>query len=433
MPSSNSRKERWWTTENSDDSHGLSDCRFTGNGSVTAVRIRRQAGESLVAIFLRGDSMEVFMKRNSVLCSVLLATLMSADQGMAQPPDPGKSSDRETGRLIIWGRERDGLQAGAYLISSTGWLQPSDPIVVQFVLRNVSDEQKTVIVQSLSDTHPVLGEDNRIELNILGSSQQKTQHVLKPDEVLNRRSYRVVVSTEGLPPGKYNVTSNVAFWLSGESDPNSGSGLSHGLPIAIPIGDESSWQQPVAAEVLKPTDGIHWGKPVGGLVVGMKLKDGEKSYSNDATLSGDLFAKNVSAAPIDFEYEIPGAADWNMSVTTAAGESVMLDSVWYSGLRARITRRLKLAANESARLTGIPSEVTVSGLPAESLENHPIESPGIRILAEKTEFQPGDLPRLITSHGKYHWSANLTIRQPSVTDLTMVIGSSEVPFEVSAD
>ena len=373
---------------------------------------------------------------DSILCRytlLILLTLAATSRCVAQEAEPAPVSKGNNESLITWGRERDGLQAGAYLLSSTGWLQPGDPIVVQFVLRNVSDTETTVIIQSLHETHPILGEDNRIALNILGSSQEKTQYVLKPGEVLNRRGHRVVVSTEGLASGQYSVDANVAFWMSKANEPNSASGLGHGLPISVAIGDKATWPQPFVAEPLNSTEGIHWGKPVGGMIVGMRLRHGDKPLGNDATLTGDLFAKNVSTAPIEFEYEIPAATDWNMSVKSAGDESVMLDSVWYSGTRIRRTRKATLAPLEEMQLTGIPSDVAVELLDKESSENRMIESPAIRILAEKTEFKYGDLPRLITGHGKYRWAAYITVHQTAVTDMDMVIGTSDVPFEVAAD
>ena len=165
----------------------------------------------------------------------------------------------------------------------------------------------------------------------------------------------------------------------------------------------------------------------------MRLRNGDKPLANDATLTGDLFAKNVSAAPIEFEYEIPAATDWNMSVESAEGESVRLDSVRYSGMRVRRTRKVTLAPSAVTQLTGIPSDVAAEVLDKESSENCTIESPAIRILAEKTEFKHGDLPRLITGPGKYRWAAYVTVHQTAVTDLDMVIATSDIPFEVAAD
>lgn len=363
----------------------------------------------------------------------ILLMLAITSQCVAQVKEPAAVANGENDSLIIWGRERDGLQAGAYLLSSTGWLQPGDPIVVQFVLRNVSDTETTVIIQSSHESHPVLGENNRIALNILGRSQEKTQYVLKPGEVINRRGHRVVVSTAGLAPGQYNVDANVAFWMSKANEPNSASGLGHGRPISVPIGDKATWPQPFVDEPLNPTERIRWGKPVGGLIIGMRLENGDKPLANDATLTGDLFAKNVSAASIEFEYEIPDATDWNMSVQSAEGETVRLDSVWYSGFRVRRARKVTLAPQAITQLTGIPNDVAVEDLDKESIQNHKIESPAIRILAEKTEFKYGDLPRLITGHGKYRWATYVTVRQPAVTDLDMVIGVSDIPFDVAAD
>jgi hypothetical protein len=94
---------------------------------------------------------------------------------------------------------------------------------------------------------------------------------------------------------------------------------------------------------------------------------------------------------------------------------------------------MTLAPSAMTQLTGIPSGVVAEGLDKGTSENGIIESPAIRILAEKTEFKYGDLPRLITRHGKYRWAAYVTVHQTAVTDLDMVIGTSDVPFAVAAD
>ena len=115
------------------------------------------------------------MRKNpgSKLCRCTLFILLTlAATGLcgAQEAETAPVSKGDNASMILWGRERDGLQAGAYLLNSTGWLQSGDPIVVQFVLRNISDSETTVIIQSFHDTHPILGENNRMNQTQLRAS-----------------------------------------------------------------------------------------------------------------------------------------------------------------------------------------------------------------------------------------------------------------------
>ncbi len=72
--------------------------------------------------------------------------------------------------------------AGAKLLSSTDKLPPAAPVTVQFVVKNTSKKEQTVVLQKI-ETHPVLEKNNRLNLNVLESSQGKQQHKLAPGEV----------------------------------------------------------------------------------------------------------------------------------------------------------------------------------------------------------------------------------------------------------
>ena len=129
---------------------------------------------------------------------------------------------------------------GAKLLSATGRLQTGDPVVVQFLLRNVSDAEQRVVLQQYDHMFPALGEDNRISLSVSGSSAQRYLHVLAPGEVLEERQYRVAVSTEGFLPGEYHATAQPAFWQAKEDNPNAATGIGRKVPIRFTIGDSAS-------------------------------------------------------------------------------------------------------------------------------------------------------------------------------------------------
>lgn len=350
------------------------------------------------------------------LCVLILATLSSMNLTSAAEHDPA----------YIWGRDQHGLIAGARVLSATGKLQPGDPIVVEFVLKNTSDEEKTIVINGHSDTYPTLGSGNRIELNILSNSQQRNQYKLEPGETLKKRQYRVTVSTEGLPPGDYNITANSAFWL--RKDKNSGTGVGHGKPIPVNIGgDKPALTLP--KEVDDPAVKIHWGKPTAGLILGARFPMGKASWVNGDDIETELFLFNVSDEPIKVELEFPPSpADWNVHLTHESGNYVRLNSTWRSGMSPTVRRLVTLDPHQQIKVTGIESDISTGG---GKPSKHLIPNPAIRLLAEKTEPLPGHPKQLIGGEGKYEFHTSITARRSALHDITTVISAAPVPLTVN--
>lgn len=325
----------------------------------------------------------------------------------------------------IWGRDQRGMQAGARLLSVSGKLQPGDPIVVEFVLKNTSEEPQTLVVQQYDDTYPTLGADHRIELNILGSSQRKWQHKLAPGEILRKRQYRVTVSTEGFPPGDYHVTAGSAFWLS--SGQNRGTGVSHGRPIPVTIGDPEAARLAQPPQDEDPAKAIHWGGPVAELIVGARFPQGKTAWKNGEDVQADLFLFNASAKPIHVRYEMPASpAEWNLHLTHESKQYVRLDYTWFTGASPHITRQVTVDPGEPLQITGIDAEVSVGG----TLQKQRIGSPAVRLLKEKVDYQPGEPKRLIGGQGNYEFKAAITMHRPDIPDVSMVLSAGALPFQV---
>lgn len=364
---------------------------------------------------------------------MLIVCVLISGSGIRLAADEPNSIDGGNTGDYLWDKERYGWQVGAKLLSATGKLLPGDPVVIQFVLKNVSDQQQTVVIQQYENTHPTLGAGNRIALNIMGSSQRRYQHILGPGEILENRQYRVTVSTAGLPPGVYSADTQPAFWTSDPGKPNTGTGIGRNIPVPFVLGDpDAKTLSEIPAADSEP-ERIYWGEPVAGLVVGMRLPNGFRVWPSDSRIEAQMFVRNLSQAPIEFEYEIPALVDWNMSVTSTDGKSVRLDHVWYTGMRPQVKRKLTLAPEEQAALTGVEWEVRTQRLDKIESGLQRVPGPTLQILKQKTEFEPGDPKRLITTQGDYQWSAYVTVHQTRVKDLSMVIGSRPVPFSIKAD
>ena len=361
---------------------------------------------------------------------------------------------------IMWSKKnRNGLVAGAKLLSATGKLEPGDPVVVQFLLKNDSDKEQTFVLQA-SDPDPTLGADNRLGLRVWGSSQNTFQHTLKPGEILEERQYRVTVDTTGMPPGKYHITTDYAFWQTKKDKPNSATGIPFRREIPFTLGDPKLLKQKQPPVDENPETKIYWGKPSGNLILGMRLQKGreinpevqfdiqgqllllsETLPKDQIDIRGQLFLFNAGDDEIELTYELPAnPADWNMHVTSRDNDKfVPLDSTWYSWIEPQRTRTITVPQWGQVAITGIRAEVTTDGKTVEEMTKgikrtavEMIKGPTLRIMKEETKFKYGDPKRLINQQGRFNFEAALTIHQSGL-DATIVASSAPVPFEIKTD
>lgn len=421
-----------------------------------------KTSSSAVTSFFRSLKGVIFM---TSLCTVILAAMLLPQTGTHSPGSTdtgadGKRNDpeesKEEGSQALpaaeylasfrWSKERDGLIHGGKIISSDGKLQPGNPMVVQFVIRNVSKEAKTVTLQSYNGTYLTLGENNRIELNPTEDSAFRQQHTIQAGKVLDEANFRANVKTDGLPPGKYRVTSNVAFWTF---DPNTN--RSNGVPfrpdtpITLTIGDpeEISFTQPPQDD--DPRTKIYWGGQTASIVVGMRLPAGRSEWTNSMRIESQLFAYNASDKPITIDCEIPATlSEWNMHLKSPDAKygAVRLDYVWYTGRSPRTIRTMTLKPGEVQPITGVDAEVVTEDVRITSdatdtrstTSTQKIAGPTLQILKVATEFRPGDPRRLITTTGgKFTFLAAISIRRQDIPNLDIVASAGGAPFVVKAD
>ena len=339
-------------------------------------------------------------------------------------PDPSQNSS------IIWGPNRNGLVAGAKLLSASAKLELGDPVVVQFLLKNDSEREQVVVLQQFGTPHPVLGGNNRLELNLTGNSRQRYQHTLSPGEVMEKPQYRVNVSTKGMLAGKYNITSGSAFWIVENGQKNRATGIPFRKKIPFTLGDPTStkFANPPADD--NPNLKTYWGQPTGQLILGMRMPEGRKSWPDDAVdIEGQLVLFNAGKTAVELTYDLPPTpADWNMHVTSRDHDNhVRLDSIWFTGIEPTRTVDLTLKPGESVPVTGIRRGVSTGGAAAvEEL----IGGPMLRIMKERNEFKYGDPKRLIDQQGRFSFHAALSISIKGLGDPKVVASCGPVPFEI---
>jgi len=304
------------------------------------------------------------------------------------------------------------------LLSTSDKFKVGDSIVVQYLLKNVTKERRTFVLRQIQGTHPTMGGDSRISMNIMGSSENRHQHTLAPGAVMEKRQYRVALNTQGMLPGVYTIDSRSAFWQVKEEEPNTATGIGRYLPIRFELSDPARktpivYSKPPPAK--NPADKIFWGKRVGGLIVGMRLPKGRTRWTSDSRIEAELFIRNVHREPISLTYQVPQTDEWNMHVQTKDGKGVMLGRVWHTGIRRAVTRSLTLKPGEQVPLT----------------DKRRDPGPTIQVAKAAKPMKHGEPARLTTKQGSYAWRAYITVTQGKTPDLTMVIGSGPVPFEIA--
>jgi beta-lactamase regulating signal transducer with metallopeptidase domain len=337
--------------------------------------------------------------------------------------DNGKPSGKETTTRprpldsVVWDKPRRGWQAGAKLLSTSDKFKVGDSIVVQYLLKNVTKEKRTVVLQQIEGTHPTLGGDNRISTNVTGSSQNRHQHTLGPGAVMEKRQYRIAINTQGMLPGVYTLDSRSPFWEVKKERPNGATGIGRYLPIRFELSDPVRktpivYSKPPLAR--KAAEKIHWGKRVGGLIVGMRLPKGRTRWTNESQIEAELFIRNVNRQSISLTYQVPPTDEWNMQVQTKDGKGVQLGRVWNTGFRRAVTRSLTIKPGQQVSL----------------IDKRQARGPTIQVAKAAKPMKHGEPARLTTKQGSYIWNAYITVTQKTTPDLTMVIGSGPVPFEI---
>jgi hypothetical protein len=219
-------------------------------------------------------------------------------------------------------------------------------------------------------------------------------------------------------PGVYTLDSRSPFWQVKKEKPNGATGIGRSLPIRFELSDPARetfivYSKPPVAK--NPTDKIYWGKRVSGLIVGMRLPKGRTRWTNESRIEAELFIRNVNRLPISLTYQVSPVDEWNMQVQTKDGKGVMLGQVWNTGFRKRVTRSLTLKPGEQVSLT----------------DKQQARGPTIQVAKAAKPMKHGAPARLTTKQGSYTWAAYITVTQKKAPDLTMVVGSGPVPFEIA--
>lgn len=322
---------------------------------------------------------------------------------------PGNVEREVIDQVLSWGsNESRGWRVGALLINdliSADPVRPGETIAVQYFLQNVSAEPQTIRVQKVDGTYPVLGERGRIALNIRHGSGS-VEFTAQPGEAVSPDGFAILLETTGLPDGEYSIDTVSAFSIPNENGRGGGSPWRVGS-VTMTLGHAGKFETTPTTD----DEGIVWGGVVAGLRVGMRLPEGRRQWPVGSLLEGELFARNVSDAPITFEWDKPSPLDQNQVVYTAEGDFVQLHRVFVTGARARNPQTFMVNVGEQVRLG----------------------TAQLKSQAVLSEFQPDDPAQLVAAAGEFTWSVYVQLPRKSIPELTIIAGSGRVPFEIVSD
>ncbi len=363
------------------------------HGRLDAVPMRFEVGERLAAVTDNNESE--------------LEAVLREDESHATRMTPASEVDRELiDQILSWGsNERHGWRVGALLVNDLDTDEPltaGETAAVQFFLQNVSDEPQTIRVQGVRETFPTMGAGGKINLNLIHGGEN-IEITAQPGEAVSPDGFAILIDTKGLPDGEYSVYTISAFSIPNENGNGGGSPWRVGsVPMTIGEGGEFS------TEAVTDDDDITWGGRVAGLQVGMRMHNRVKEQPLGSLMRGAMFVRNVSDHPITFEWDEPAPLDQNQVVYDADGEYVRLNSVFYTGIRARNPQSFTLAPGDQVQ----------------------VGSASLQSAAEPTQPGADEASQLVATTGEFTWTVHLQLSIPAIPQFTFVAGSGPVPIEI---
>lgn len=370
-------------------------------------------------------------KRNLGFCLATIALMGASIASFAQsrqtPEDEPRVNQSDEVPLVdgiqwsTWG-ECDGLLSGARLISPEGGVHPGQPVVVEYRLKNVAAETRTLTCY-IRDSwkYITLGSKNRISDLGFGISDKPTEITIEPGQEYVAASHTATIDTRGLSPGDYQVALGSAFYYPVEEGGKSE--IPHRGSISLTILGEPK------APASRPLDkSIHWGDAIAGLSLGAKFYISNNGFAVDEVVEADLWVANVTSQEIECSILLPHPMDgWLFNVENDLGDTIMLERPpRFSSPFPQQFYKLKLAAGEVKALTG------------DRIEGQPDAFAGPRakfeVASKENDGGWADYTikgRLVSQGGDYSAIYNVTLERPDIPGLRIELDTANVPFTVS--
>lgn len=282
----------------------------------------------------------------------------------------------EGGKIpVAWGEPRDGFRAGLAFTEPRTSYRAGERVGFRLYLKNVQAKAVTLSLRRASLWLASLNAQNELHLHPLDSGAESL--TLGPGEerpVPGEAGTFLVQSWDHagdagetvlrLAPGKFRVECRDGLWVPDRDDPNRATGL-RARPGALalevlPVGGKEEGPMPPGPAVQ---DGVTWGRPVNGLQLGLRLKDGQHRYNHGDSVSLDLLARNASDRTLAFSC-LTSTEGWPGNtpvVQNEKGEHIPIEVVFLTGFRPLLPQTLKAGETLVVGHPGFTVEAPMEG------------------------------------------------------------------------
>lgn len=343
---------------------------------------------------------------------------------------------------IHWATESgDGVLTGLILSPNGGVIGANQPLELQFVLKNTTQERKRIECTPIATLLLDLRADNVLSLRGYVRSAAATELEIDPGEVVEPQAFRLSVSTAQMLPGAYTIDSLIGVWAKDKTQAgNKEVSLGTMRKIAFTISNDPFQAAPI---VYPPeeSDVVFWGEPLMGISVGAQLvrveEDGaliEKSqrFHLNETLMLQLFLHNHRESEVTLEVIRARIGDpWELSVFTQHKKRRLLRQMNRDVVVYQPVGLFTVQPGEQVPLTGVPIEAVSSrGAPElDVIESATFSHAGLDLVAVGDRKLHNPWPLLEADLGNYFASATVRI-QLRRTEFSAAITTGLVPFRV---
>lgn len=379
----------------------------------------------------------------SSLCVWLAAFTIPSLLGQEPPLAIEKSAEELLASDAIeqdvqWGATNEaGLTVGVRTSPANGKLKIDQPLELQFVIKNNSDERRTLsCTQPISRYYFELREENQLWITGHKNSENGFNEItLDPGEIYDSPRYRTAIDTKGLV-GKYAIPIITGFYIEVPKQPGTIRNLG-GIPnLCFTVGEEAQ----VDRHSPDTERRIVWGKSMMGLRLGAQLvRDDEKigfveksgRFHFREPLQLQLYVFNASDREMIVEIDPPKVGEsWEVNVLDDQAHRMGLKQ-HRSGYASGEKILLKIAPGEETVLTEAQIQAVLRGSTTDKdrFKTTHFPNAGISIADPEDKSIYVDTPILTAEFSNYTISATIGISHVG-SDFTARLSSGLVPFRV---
>jgi beta-lactamase regulating signal transducer with metallopeptidase domain len=354
-----------------------------------------------------------------------LATFAQTPQTKSDEPavSIGKKDPMDDGiQWSTWG-DRDGLLSGARLILPDGGIHPGQPVIVEYRLKNVSTETKTLACYVRKNWDYVTLDSNNFLRDMgINSSDEIIEINIEAGKEYVLTSHTAKIDTTGLLPGEYHVALGTAFYYPDATDPGTKHEIPHRGSITFKVLGEAN-----LAVAQSLDESIHWGEAISGLRLGAKFQNATNSFDVGEVVETDLWIANVSDETIECSIRLPHPMDgWWLNVENESGDTILLEREPLISIPfPQEFYKLKLAPGEVNVLTGDRIEGQPFPFAAGRAKFKIVSKNYDRGLADYTVKE-----HLVTEGGDYSAKYHVILERPDIPGLRIELDTSDVSFTV---